>query len=335
MNQAQIIERNTLKYRLASSDFSAQKEDYFLALFAYQYKYNELYAEFCNLLKISPQTVTSISQIPHLPISFFKSHTVVSRKDQASLFFKSSGTTGMSFSKHALFEEQLYIDSFLSDFKFAYGNPADYCFLFLLPGYMEREGSSLIYMCEHLRKLSKYTSSGFYLKSNQELLQIIAHNKEAQIPTMLFGVSFAFVDLTEEGVFDFSSCILMETGGMKGRRVEPTRQELHALYRNHFQIIDMHSEYGMTELLSQAYSKADGKFIPSPKMHISIYESDDPMQQAPIGKTGAINIMDGANIDSCAFIATQDLGKINADGSFEIIGRFDHSDLRGCSLLLT
>lgn len=334
MNQAQYLERNRLREMLFSPDFPALKNQYFIDLFRYQVQYNELYGEFCQLLNINIDSIKNIDQIPHLPISFFKSHEVKSRNDSPKLFFKSSGTTGMSFSKHALFEEELYIDSFLADFHFAYGNPTNYCYLFLLPGYMEREGSSLIYMCEKLRNLSQYPDSGFYLKSNDQLLSIISKNKEQNIPTMLFGVSFAFVDLAEEGLFDFSHCILIETGGMKGRRKEPTRNELHNLYRQHFNVSDIHSEYGMTELLSQAYSKGNGRFNPSPKMHISVFESDDPLTQTSIGNTGALHIIDGANIDSCAFIATQDLAKLHPDGTFEIIGRFDHSDLRGCSLLI-
>lgn len=334
MNHAQIQERSRLRQMLFSPNFPAHKNQYFLELFQYQFTYNSLYSEFCRLLKIDPSSIKNIDQIPHLPISFFKTHEVTSRLDEPKLFFRSSGTTGMSFSKHLLFEEELYVDSFLADFQFAYGNPADYCYLFLLPGYMEREGSSLIYMCEKLRQLSKYKESGFYLRSNDELLSIIAQNKLQNIPTILLGVSFAFVDLAEEGTFDFSHCILMETGGMKGRRIEPTRQELHTLYRTHFNVNDIHSEYGMTELLSQAYSKANGLFTPSPKMHVSIVETDDPFAHVKTGKTGGLNIMDGANIDSCAFIATQDLAKLHPNGTFEIMGRFDHSDIRGCSLLI-
>lgn len=334
MNQAQIQERSRLRQTLFSPNFPALKNQYFLELFQYQFKYNQLYSEFCQLLKIAPTTIKNIDDIPHLPISFFKSHSVQSRPDQPIIYFRSSGTTGMSFSRHPLFEEDLYIESFLADFQFAYGNPADYCFLFLLPGYMEREGSSLIYMCEKLRQISKYKESGFYLRSNNQLLSIIANNKTKQIPTILLGVSFAFVDLAEEGTFDFSHCILMETGGMKGRRIEPTREQLHKLYRKQFNVTDIHSEYGMTELLSQAYSKANGLFVPSPKMHIQIVEPDDPFSHAKIGQTGGLNIIDGANIDSCAFIATQDLAKLHPDGKFEIMGRFDHSDIRGCSLLI-
>ena len=333
MNAAQKQERNALKQMLFSPDFLHQKSDYFLRLFRYQYTYNPLYGEFCRLLGKNPEQISDFTQIPHLPISFFKTHKVSSRTDEATLIFESSGTTGTIPSRHLLYDEDLYIQSFLADFTFAYGNPQQFCFLFLLPGYMERQGSSLIYMAEYLKNISPYSQSGFYLRSNEALLDCIAENKERSIPTILWGVSFALLDLAESGKFDFSHCIVMETGGMKGRRIEPTREALHACYSKQFGIQDTHSEYGMTELLSQAYSKGKGKFIPSPKMHISIFESEDPLTETANEKTGRLHIIDGANIDSCAFIATQDLGKKYADGSFEIVGRMDHSDLRGCSLL--
>jgi len=334
MEQVYLQHRARLRQRVFLPATEQERDAYFLDLFAFQYTYNGLYRNFCDLLGKGPGNVLRRQAIPFLPISFFKTHTVQSGRWQPVLRFSSSGTGGMQTSSHLLHEETLYTDSFLHAFRQFYGDPAGYAFFFLLPSYMEREGSSLIYMCEQLRLRSPYPESGFYLHADEALLSAVETCKKKNIPILLLGVSFALLDLAESGQFDFSGCIVMETGGMKGRRTEPTRAELHEIYCRQFNVKHIHSEYGMTELLSQAYSKGEGLFEAPPWMDIQIFDTDDPFSPSAPGKTGAIHVTDGANIDTCAFIATQDLGKKYEDGRFEVLGRFDHSDVRGCSLLI-
>lgn len=305
-----------------------------LEVFNYQYNNNLVYQQFCKYLKIKPESITKIEQIPFLPIEFFKTHPIKTTEFTEQAIFLSSGTTGANQSKHLVKDLTVYETSFNQCFEQFYGNIEDYCVLALLPSYLEREGSSLIYMVDVLIKKSKHPESGFFLKNEQfliEKLQFLTKNKQK---TILFGVSFALLDLAEDYKIDLSNIIIMETGGMKGRREELTREELHSIYKQSFNVDFIHSEYGMTELLSQAYSKGNGIFNCPPWMKIIIRDINDPFNIIGNNKTGGINVIDLANIYSCSFIATQDLGKIGANG-FEVLGRFDNSDLRGCNLLVS
>ena len=305
-----------------------------IEVFNYQYSNNLVYHQFCNYLKVKSETITKIEQIPFLPVEFFKTHAIKTTEFTAQATFLSSGTTGTNQSRHLVKDLSVYETSFNKCFKQFYGNVADYCVLALLPSYLEREGSSLIYMVDALIKKSKHPESGFFLKNEQllvEKLHFLTKNKQK---TILFGVSFALLDLAENHQIDLSDVIIMETGGMKGRREELTREELHAIYKQSFNVDFIHSEYGMTELLSQAYSKGNGIFNCPPWMKILIRDINDPFNIIENNKTGGINVIDLANIDSCSFIATQDLGKITNLG-FEVLGRFDNSDLRGCNLLVS
>ncbi len=305
-----------------------------IEVFNYQYNNNLVYQQFCNYLKIKPESITKIEEIPFLPVEFFKTHAIKTTEFTAQAVFLSSGTTGANQSKHLVKDLNIYETSFNQCFEQFYGNIEDYCVLALLPSYMEREGSSLIYMVDVLIKKSKHPESGFFLKNEQiliEKLQFLTKNKQK---TILFGVSFALLDLAENYQIDLSDIIIMETGGMKGRREELTREELHSIYKQSFNVDFVHSEYGMTELLSQAYSKGNGVFNCPAWMKILIRDINDPFNIIENNKTGGINVIDLANIDSCSFIATQDLGKIGANG-FEVLGRFDNSDLRGCNLLVS
>ncbi len=305
-----------------------------LNLFHHQYENNPVYREYADLLKIRPDFIQEPHQIPFLPIRFFKSREIKTGNWKEEIIFTSSGTTGEQTSKHFVKDISLYEKSFLNGFKFFYGAPEEYVILALLPSYLEREGSSLIFMAEKLIGLSKYVESGFFLDEKEKLYGLLLELENKKQKTILLGVSFALLDFCEEYSLDLKNTIVMETGGMKGRRKEITRSELHSLYKKSLGIEKVHSEYGMTELLSQAYSKGEGKFYCPPWMKIIVTNINDPKEILPSGKTGRINIIDLANIDSCAFIATDDMGKINADGSFEISGRIDQSDVRGCNLLV-
>lgn len=305
-----------------------------LKVFSYQYLNNSVYHQFCNYLNINAESITEINQIPFLPIEFFKSHEIKTGNAPTQQVFLSSGTTGPNQSKHYVTDLQVYETSFNQCFSQFYGNVEDYCVLALLPSYLERKGSSLIYMMDVLIKKSKHSESGFFLKNEQlliEKLQFLTKNKQKMI---LFGVSFALLDLAENYKIDLSDVIIMETGGMKGRREELTREELHSIYKQSFNVDFIHSEYGMTELLSQAYSKGNGIFNCPNWMKVLIRDINDPFHIIENNKTGGINVIDLANIYSCSFIATQDLGKITTQG-FEVLGRFDNSDLRGCNLLVS
>ena len=305
-----------------------------LKAFHYQYLNNPVYHNFCKLLKINPKNVKTFDKIPFLPISFFKTHEIKTNHFEEEIIFTSSGTTGNSTSRHFVKDITLYEESFTTCFELFYDNPENYCILALLPSYLERDGSSLIYMTEKLIEKSKHAKSGFYLHNIDELAeQLIALEKKQQ-KTLLIGVSFAFLDLFEKHQFQLKHTIIMETGGMKGKRKELTREELHQVIKKASGVSNIHSEYGMTELLSQAYAIKDGFYSTPPWMKIIIKDINDPFQSLSNNKTGAINIIDLANIDSCCFIATQDLGKINDNGQFEVLGRFDNSDIRGCNLLV-
>lgn len=305
-----------------------------LEIFRYQFENNVVYRSFCDLLYIHPSDVKRIEDIPFLPIQFFKSHDILSSSQPVEQLFTSSGTTGILTSKHHVTDIQVYQESFRRAFTHFYGNIKDYVVLALLPSYLEREGSSLIYMVEDMIKESQHPESGFYLHNLSELKEVLISLDAQGKKVVLIGVSFALLDLVELYQFELKNTIIMETGGMKGRRKELVREELHAILQKGFGVKTIHSEYGMTELLSQAYSKGHGVFEYPKWMRILTRDPEDALTILPKNKTGGINVIDLANINSCAFIATQDLGKLLPNNRFEIIGRFDNSDIRGCNLMV-
>ncbi len=309
-------------------------DDLALELFAFQAKYNPLYAQFLTLLSCDPQKVNRVCEIPFLPISLFKNKEIRTGIWEKETLFQSSGTTQQITSKHAVRSVDWYKKVVDLGFKKFYGNPNDFCFLALLPSYLERSGSSLVLMVDHFIKQSKFKSSGFFLNDFEQLADQLIDLKKRQIPTILLGVSFGLLDFIERYQIAYPDLIVIETGGMKGRRKELTRSELHAPILNSFQVKTIHSEYGMTELFSQAYSKGNGIFEPSLTMKILMREISDPFCIIGEKKNGAINIIDLANIDTCAFIATDDLGRQYKDGTFEVLGRLDASDIRGCNLMV-
>jgi len=318
--------------------FNIQSEQQFtkkaLEVFNYQFKNNKVYRSFCDLLYVHPSDISTIEEIPFLPIQFFKSREVVSSSDKVEAVFNSSGTTGTTTSRHLVKDLSIYEASYLKGFHHFYGNIKEYVVLALLPNYLERKGSSLVYMVNDLIQKTENPESGFYLNNLDELAQkLIALDKKGQ-KVLLIGVSFALLDLIEKYQFNLKNTLVMETGGMKGRRKELIRVELHALLKKGFSVRKIHSEYGMTELLSQAYSKGNGVFETPPWMKILIRDTEDALKILPQEKTGGINVIDLANYNSCSFIATQDLGKVHGNDTFEIIGRFDNSDLRGCNLMV-
>ena len=311
-----------------------QFTDAALQVFRHQAQHCTVYREFIEGLRVDVDSVKQVEQIPFLPIEFFKSHTVVSNTDAVEVTFTSSGTTGLITSSHRVTDVSWYVESFRKAFELFYGDIKDYTVLALLPAYLEREGSSLIYMAEDLIKQSNNPDSGFYLYNHEELYHQLKKQQQANKPTLLIGVTFALLDFVEQYAINFPELIVMETGGMKGRRKEMIREELHDILTKGFGVDAIHSEYGMTELLSQAYSKGDGIFNCPPWMRIITRDTNDPVTLMQDGKAGGINIIDLANINSCAFLATQDLGRVYADGSFEVLGRFDNADIRGCNLLI-
>lgn len=310
-----------------------------LELFHYQYENNALYHEYCSLLRTNPKKVASIENIPFLPVQFFRDHNVVTRHrtmaSGTSRTFLSSTTTGSIPSRHIVNDIGLYERSFTGGFSHFYGDPEDYCFLALLPGYLERPDSSLVYMMDHLVRLTETGGSGFFLHDLAGLSQRVKALKAEGRKIILMGVTFALMELAEQFPMDLQGVIVMETGGMKGRRKESVREEMHEFLCKAFHVEAIHSEYGMTELLSQAYSKGNGIYEAPPWMKVLVREVNDPLSPAAAGDTGGLNIIDLANVHSCAFIATQDLGRKHTDGSFEVLGRFDNSDIRGCSLMVS
>ena len=305
-----------------------------LDVFKYQFENNKTYRSFCDLLNVHPSDINLLAQIPFLPIQFFKSRKIVSSNDEIQEIFTSSGTTGSITSQHFVTDIELYKESYVNGFAHFYGDIKDYVVLALLPNYLERNGSSLVFMVNDLIRKTNQSESGFYLHNLDELTQkLIKLDKNGQ-KIILIGVSFALLDLIEKYQFSLKNTIIMETGGMKGRRKELVRAELHEVLKNGFGVAKIHSEYGMTELLSQAYSDGNGIFKTPPWMKILIRDTEDALTILPNQKTGGINIVDLANYNSCSFIATQDLGKINENGTFEIIGRFDNADIRGCNLMV-
>ena len=312
----------------------SQFEEIALKIFRHQFENNKVYRSFCDLLNKHPSEVKTIKEIPFLPIQFFKSHRVISSIKGIQETFTSSGTTGKISSKHFVTDIDLYEQSFRKGFQHFYGNIEDYVVLALLPSYLERDGSSLIYMVNDMIANSKQPESGFYLNNldalKNTLIDLVSRNKK----TLLIGVSFALLDFVEAYRLELKNTIIMETGGMKGKRKELIRAELHETLKQGFGVNTIHSEYGMTELLSQAYSRSNSLFKTPPWMQVLTRDTEDALTIQAYGKTGGINIIDLANINSCAFIATQDLGKVYKDGSFEVMGRFDNSDIRGCNLMV-
>lgn len=316
--------------------FSIQNFDEFqrvaLKVFRFQSQSNKVYGQFLEFLKVNPFTVQSLEEIPFLPIRFFKQYTIKSTEAQEEIIFTSSGTTGMEVSRHFVTDLSFYRESLHRSFAHFYGKFEDYTIFALLPSYLEREGSSLIDMVQFW--LEKSGKGGFYLYNHEDLYHDLLENERLGKNAILIGVSFALLDFVEKYQMSLQHTIVMETGGMKGRKEEITREDLHTRLKKGFGVPDIHSEYGMTELLSQAYSRGNSRFETPSWMKILIRDTEDPLSLLPQGKTGGINVIDLANLNSCSFIATDDLGKIHPDGSFEILGRFDHSDVRGCNLMV-
>lgn len=305
-----------------------------LTIFKLQAQNCNVYREYIYHLGVDAENVTEISQVPFLPISFFKSHSVLSSTEPVEITFSSSGTTGMVQSSHRVTDVKLYEQSYLQAFSQFYGNVTGYCFLALLPSYQQRSGSSLIYMVNDLIEKSNHPQSGYFLYNHDELLQTLLELKAKKQKTVLIGVTYALLDFIEQFDIDFPELIVMETGGMKGKRKEMVREELHEQLTKGFGVKTIHSEYGMTELLSQAYSLGEGIFNCPNWMQVLIRDTNDPLSLIENGRTGGINVIDLANLNSCSFIATQDLGRIYPDRNFEVLGRFDNSDIRGCNLLV-
>ncbi len=305
-----------------------------LEVFKYQVQHCQVYGRFVANLGINLDLVKDHKSIPYLPIEFFKSQKIYCGTALADEIFSSSGTSGMAQSQHLVKDISVYIESYRKAFQLFYGDISKYAILALLPSYQEREGSSLIYMVNDFIGLSNQLKSGYFLYNHQSLADTLTELKESKIPTLLIGVTYALLDFVESHSIEFPELIVMETGGMKGKRKEILRTELHQILCEGFGVPVIHSEYGMTELLSQAYSKGGGIFHCPPWMKVITRDTNDPLSLLAHEQTGGINIIDLANINSCSFLATQDLGRTFHDGSFEILGRYDNSDIRGCNLLV-
>ena len=303
-----------------------------LRVFAFQYENNTVYRSFCDALKIQTPSINAALRIPFLPIGFFKTHKLITTTFEPEIVFESSGTSQTVQSRHLVKELSIYRTSFMNAFEQFYGNPADWCILALLPSYLERTGSSLVLMAKELIEAGNHPQSGFYLQNTDDLFLQLKQLESKHQKTLLLGVTYALLDLANSFSLQCNSTVIMETGGMKGRREELTREEVHEQLIKRFGVKTIHSEYGMTELLSQAYSKGNGIFETPPWMKVLVRDEDDPQHIKEKGR-GAINIIDLANVYSCSFIATDDVGEVYDDGSFRILGRMDNSDIRGCSLL--
>ncbi len=304
-----------------------------LSLFRYQYRNNDIYKRFVDALGVSESQVYHPEYIPFLPVGFFKTHKVITGDFPEEVIFESSGTTGADTSKHYVADTDLYEQSFTHGLQLFYGDLSQYAVFALLPSYLERQNSSLVYMVEKILQKSNRQMGGFYLNELAALQEQLQEAKSRGLKIILIGVTFALLDMAESFPVNIPDAIIIETGGMKGRRKELTRVELHVQLCRSFGVEKIHSEYGMTELLSQAWSAGDGIFRCPPWMKVMIADINDPLSFLETGRTGGINIIDLANLNSCSFIATQDLGRVFEDGSFEVLGRFDNSDIRGCSLL--
>lgn len=322
------------KEQIFSIRTTAEFEQNALAVYRHQYLNNLVYKTFCDYLQRTPEKVACVEEIPFLPIDFFKEKTIQSNSKNATHLFTSSGTTSNNVSKHFVTDIDWYIQSFVRGFEHLYGAIGDFTIFALLPSYLERNGSSLVFMANYFIVNSKHTESGFFLNDFEALAKAIQKAEEEKKKVLLLGVSFALLDFAQQFPMPLKNTIIMETGGMKGRRKEITRMELHQRLKTAFDLEVIHSEYGMTELLSQAYSKSNGVFQSPPWMRVLVREPEDPLSYLSTGKTGGLNIIDLANYHSCAFIATQDLGKKLGNNRFEVLGRFDSSDVRGCNLLI-
>ena len=316
-------------FRINKPDFEALC----LEIFRFQYRENYIYHDFVSALAINPAAVRSVTEIPFLPISFFKTHTIQTTAYTPAAVFESSGTTGSVNSRNCVKDLLLYEESFLQGFKKFYGHTTDYCIIGLLPSYLERGNASLVYMVDKLIWQSEHPLSGFYLHDHNKLATVLKELEKQKQKTLLIGVTFALLDFAEQFSFPLNYTIIMETGGMKGRRKEMVREEVHTILKRSFQVSEVHSEYGMTELLSQAWSNGNGIFNCPPWMQVLLRDEEDPLKVNESG-SGLINVIDLANVYSCSFIATDDIGQLNMNGSFEVLGRIDGSDLRGCSLMV-
>jgi hypothetical protein len=316
-------------FRADGSDFTARALD----LFRFQYQNNPVYRQYTDTLRIDPASVRTIPRIPFLPIGFFKTHPIRTTEFTPAAVFESSGTTRTGNSHHDIKDLSLYKKSFTTGFESFYGDPRDWCIIGLLPSYLERSGSSLVVMTDELIRMSGHPDSGFYLHEYEKLYSTLSRLEEKGQKTLLIGVTFALLDFAEKYSLALRHTVVMETGGMKGRRKEMVRPELHGYLMQRLGLSSIHAEYGMTELLSQAWSRGQGLFEPVPWMKVLVRSEDDPFGITEEG-SGILNIIDLANIYSCSFLATEDTGKVYADGRFEVSGRVDNSDIRGCSLLV-
>jgi phenylacetate-coenzyme A ligase PaaK-like adenylate-forming protein len=308
--------------------------EYAMKVFSHQAKNNRVYNEFIDLLKIDPEKINRINEIPFLPVDFFKTHKVLSTKKEPDKVFLSSGTSMQQKSRHYVTDLSLYEDSFLSGFEYFYGKVTEYCILALLPSYLENPNSSLVYMVDKLIAFSKNSGSRYLTGSEEQTAEILQNQQKSGKKTIVIGVTYALLDLAEKFPGNYSNIIFMETGGMKGRRKEITREELHTTLQNAFNVSSIHSEYGMSELLSQAYSKGNGIFECPPWMKVYTRPLNEPFGKCSSGETGVVQIIDLANQFSCSFIETADLGRVFEDNSFEILGRVDYAEIRGCNLLV-
>jgi phenylacetate-coenzyme A ligase PaaK-like adenylate-forming protein len=327
-----IPENDILERQIFNITSSEEFISMALRIFHKQYSSVQVYREYCDMLKVDSSNVIDLNTIPFLPIQFFKTHHIQPDDRSFDIVFSSSGTTGNKSSKHFVKDIKFYQNSFLRSYEKFIGDPKEYTILALLPSYLEREDSSLVYMVDILIKKSQSSHSGFYLNNIDELIDKLQYLEEQGKRTLLIGVSYALLDLIEKKTFLLKNTKVLETGGMKGKRKEMIKKELHQILKKGFGVSVIYSEYGMTELLSQAYSKGDGIFYCPPWMKVITRDTEDPLTKIE-GTTGGLNIIDLANVNSCSFIATQDLGKVFKDGSFEILGRFDESDIRGCNLM--
>lgn len=310
-----------------------------LETFRYQYDHVEVYRKFVDYLKINVEQVDSLAKIPFLPIEMFKNHQILDKNVSSNLYFQSSGTTQMNLSKHHIADQSIYQESIYKSFEQFIGKPEDFIFLGLLPSYLEKQNSSLIYMVDYLMQKSAKPENGYFLYNHEDLFQLLNTLKDKKV--ILFGVSFALLDFLDycnsnsKTLKSSDSLTIIETGGMKGRKEEMTKDELLKILQEGFKTDTIYSEYSMTELLSQAYSLGENIYECPNWMRILVRNAEDPFNYEKEGRTGAINIIDLANVHSCSFIATQDLGKTLPEGKFQVLGRIDHSDIRGCSLLVS
>jgi phenylacetate-coenzyme A ligase PaaK-like adenylate-forming protein len=326
--------RSSLAEKIFEVSNEWQFNELALEIFQFQFNNNPIYRTWCENLQRTPGSVTALDEIPFLPVEFFKNFPIKTWQGDPITTFSSSGTTGQITSQHLVADTYIYEQSLVNGFQLEYGAPSDWIIIGLLPAYLERPGSSLVYMTDILIRQSGQKESGFYLNNYEELVELLTRLKEDNRKVWLIGVSFALLDMAEKMPKAWENLVVVETGGMKGRRREMIRVDLHETIRTNWNITRLHSEYGMTELFSQAWMNDSGRFHTPPWMKVMIRETDDPFSYAENGKTGGINVVDLANLDSCTFISTSDLGKKFADETFDVLGRFDHSDVRGCNLMV-